>query len=686
MGSVFSEHARKYYEMGLNVIPVQGKVPIIQAWQAYSTSPMTDGEFDNFEIKFQTGNIGIGLVLGEASKVIALDIDTDDKKILDSLPKSTCVRRGKKGEVRFFKWRAGLSNKSIKGVLDFMVTGRQVVLPPSVHPDGMNYVWTGSTGLDDNLPDWPEYNFEFKPSVGGSGEGRNNTLKNQASAALFAGDKSIQTIAEELYEYDLVNHSPPLFSDSSEPHMGKGKESAYNFVLRISKSIPKPTEPVKIQAELVIKKIEKNNIPVITKEDGLLFNFMNLFTQVTTQKIHGVGIGCGISLISACIGNRIRLGSIYPNTFCLNIAGTGQGKSQGMKLIKFLLRDLDIIGAGTYRSKKAIHEGFLASGNGSRVRIDLIDEISGLFRHMNSKTGNAFSVEMAETFCSLYTASNDQLDGIKQATQENSIGLIRNPYGVILGATTPEMAASTFNTEMISQGLITRFLVCKDELLPEDFNIEPPNMISMNELKGLSEMRAGINELWALPWESEARAGIVKVNPGEWGIICTNIKWGTGSLALLEDTFRKKIGIKQRNAKQDWEQQGLSRLYENLIKLCIIHWASRFAVGLSTIDEGIEPQSVTWADKILSWSFNSFCDFFGGLSETHDGSSVGTLGQKLSRAKEKLRKIESGASVYKKDFYKFFNGNIDKVEINKVIASFEDQGLVTKMGDFWLKI
>ena len=91
---------------------------------------------------------GVGLACG---KIIGLDHDTDDPKLLAALeriiPSSPVRKRGARGFTTFFFHASGeIASRKFKIgdkiVFETLVNGRQTVIPPSVHPDtGIPYHW-----------------------------------------------------------------------------------------------------------------------------------------------------------------------------------------------------------------------------------------------------------------------------------------------------------------------------------------------------------------------------------------------------------------------------------------------------------------------------------------------------------------------------------------------------------------
>lgn len=141
--AIFLDHVDHYITSGLPAIPLirRDKRPAITNWSRFCASMPEPVELQRWKEIYAEGNIG--LPLGTASGLCMIDIDVEDpsliQKIIEALPPSPWHRRGKKGLVLAYK-HTGINNFVIKdsngrGMLDFLSAGRQVVLPPSIHPD-----------------------------------------------------------------------------------------------------------------------------------------------------------------------------------------------------------------------------------------------------------------------------------------------------------------------------------------------------------------------------------------------------------------------------------------------------------------------------------------------------------------------------------------------------------------------
>ncbi|MBZ0162844.1 MAG: bifunctional DNA primase/polymerase [Notoacmeibacter sp.] len=92
-----------------------------------------------------------------ASQLVAVDLDHDVQgihaDILRAIPESPCAKRGAKGQTLFYMAPASLPGRNFRvdtddgsvGVLDFLASGKQTVIPPTIHPGtGEPYVWLGT--------------------------------------------------------------------------------------------------------------------------------------------------------------------------------------------------------------------------------------------------------------------------------------------------------------------------------------------------------------------------------------------------------------------------------------------------------------------------------------------------------------------------------------------------------------
>lgn len=164
--SIFNQFAPAYHAKGMSVIPlhVNSKRPLTTAWSDFSEYLVPDDIHQQWLSLPADHNIG--LVLGRQSNIGALDIDYADQDLIDAilemLPKGydKWKRVGAKGMVLAFRFnpkvpRAFKIIDKQKGTLvEYLCTGQQIVLPPSIHPDTKK-PYTSNSNLWEVVDDLP---------------------------------------------------------------------------------------------------------------------------------------------------------------------------------------------------------------------------------------------------------------------------------------------------------------------------------------------------------------------------------------------------------------------------------------------------------------------------------------------------------------------------------------------------
>lgn len=473
---IFKENATEYWESDFVVIPLKGKIPVVNNWSAFAKTRPSEVLLDSWINKYPRHNIG--LVTGKLSGVIAIDIDKDEAKRL--VPPSPIVKKGKKGETRFFKYNGETNFKRHDIGIELLSDGNQTVLPPSIHPETREaYSWTSTeTLLSYDIDDLPVLPQEFFDSVGlvpvlrsNDSGGRHNKLLEICSAMLGRGE-AIDDIVEELVRYDKENHKDPYFDDLNEPHKGKGRVSALKMVTSVADTIVKkggdlkkaPKVEIVLGEEEVQKKIDESKKKMkevkFPKSSSQVFNELSGFILATSYKRRPkFAMASALSLMGTVLSNKVQFRGSTPNLYQLIVAESGEGKDVPLKTPKKLLIKnglLQYVGLESYRGDKSIVKRFEVQ----RERIDTIDEISKLFKAMNSK-GNIFSSNIGEVLTEIWNSSADLYTGF--TTSNETTGMVFRPCLSLLGATTPDSFSKTFSDGMLMQGFGARFLYIFDE-------------------------------------------------------------------------------------------------------------------------------------------------------------------------------------------------------------------------------
>lgn len=170
----FNTTAARLIERGYSVIPIipgekrpgeyKGDQWVgMNQWQRFCDKAPAQFQLDMWAKWPQPS---ICLALGRASNVTAIDFDYGSPEVRAALeaclPPSPVKKMGAKGYTALYRGFAVASKKYLLdgvSVIEVLAHGKQTVLPPSLHPDGMNYQWTTPDTLEDltasELPELP---------------------------------------------------------------------------------------------------------------------------------------------------------------------------------------------------------------------------------------------------------------------------------------------------------------------------------------------------------------------------------------------------------------------------------------------------------------------------------------------------------------------------------------------------
>ena len=165
MTSPFRQAAPRLREMGYSVVPLLERSKIIKMpeWSQYCDKYASEATFDHWLKMSDHYNNNIGVCLGSASGVVGVDLDKDidglHERITRILGESPIRKAGRQGYTAFYRYSNQRSfSRNLNGVhvIDFLSSGKQTVVPPSVHPEGMAYRWltpqTFENTYSDKLP------------------------------------------------------------------------------------------------------------------------------------------------------------------------------------------------------------------------------------------------------------------------------------------------------------------------------------------------------------------------------------------------------------------------------------------------------------------------------------------------------------------------------------------------------
>lgn len=673
--SIFQTHAKKYFEAGIPVIPLRGKIPIVTGWQEWALRPQTEDELDVLIERYPNANIGAVMGLW----AIALDIDTDDERVLATIPYSPIRRKGKKGLIAIYKANQLPNNPGREFPVELLGAGRQIVLPPSIHPETNEpYQWVGEEDVL-SFKDFPEItasqikmveaackrNGIFRKAGGvnlqeGSDPvcltdpGRNNYLSRVAYAMACDGEE-LESIAERLLYLDEKEHETPWFSDKTEPHRGRN-----------------PKAIAQRMAERAIAKSNKLGHRIDKSDEPLIVDFPNTKINVRAPKARGImglfqeycelsangnqdalGLGGAIALMSAICSNRFKTSyhqfEIWPNLYIFNLANSGYGKETAQKALRDLLFDTDLLGAATYKSGSSIIMGLVEQ----RVRLDIIDECAMLLKAMCARED--YKSDMVDVLSSLYTASSGYFAGFTSKGDGKNFGACWNPCVNILGSTTPAGFKNSVNKEMAAKGLMPRCLTFWQKDVGEFKEYDDTNR--RKEL--FDEIKRLVRALMSEECEKEEiqmnifdakGATMTRFHP-------ENIPISRGAINAIID-IRKKY-FYEGKGDESFEGPFKNRFAENVVKLAL-----HDAIGLGLREIGLD--SIEWAYDVVKYQWESSKELYE-LANSRNETEKNSI--------EIFNFIKKKGIASKMDVYKSFK-NIPKNQRDDMINTLVQSGMI----------
>lgn len=647
--NIYANFASKYHELGLPVIPLEGKSPkgtSLIGWQKYSDEPLSTYQLDQWTSDLPYNNIG--LVLGKQSGVVAFDLDQESPEVLKAyekcIPKSPVIKKGKKGFTAFYRFQnqqnAKIMDNNRNTVVDFLCDRRQTVLPPSVHPEtGTEYTWlTPDTLLDIKVNDLPDinnahiramekdlYGMAIAPGDGPV-MGRNDYLKSYA-AHLVARGLDIERIVQELVQEDLNRHpNNPLFSDPREfgSLAGNPMGTALKFYSNILGSIndqrsrrgEKPVGFVELtevaEPRDPPKAFEYKPLPA---PRGIMKLYVDYCQKASKGNVDALALGGAIALMGAFCSNRWRIGNTWSNIYVMNIAPSGTGKGVTQDLAKRCLNEFGLVGAANYKSSTAVVQNLPKQ----QERLDFFDEGSHILQGMANNQSHQSS--LVEYLSMLFSCSSSQFLGDTSAGKGDNKGACYNPCVNVLMSTTPIGFSSSVNRTMAGKGLLPRFLAFYQHDVGE---WHPP--ASQSELEPIERQIKALLKMYALdkPLHRDSAPLGKYFTPGkapEMGYKYNpfDLIPETAAQDLLTEFDRRTFNERKRDL-ESFESAFNARFTELVLKLSII-------ASISEGHDQVAVESVQWAIEVVEAQWHNIQNLYrlGAAENARESSLIRVL-------------------------------------------------------------
>lgn len=597
--NIFKELYKKYYEKGLVVLPDKYGDKKFALKDLSTLNPkLDDSKLDEIANKLKESNIA--LVLGKVSGVVAIDVDTDRDEYLDPIrhliPDSPVEKKGAKGFTRFYRYSNENSETlKVNGemVLELLSDGKKSTLPPSLHPNGGNYIWTSEKTLLDidinKLPILPPAMISHMQLVLSSKfpdskvkeYGRVITGRNQLLSVelgnLLNENLSIETTLNKLIEIDKEKNNPAYFTDPNEHRSTDAVTNAMNFYAshlvsvnsrryREGKEYLTPVlevkQAVEVEEKPQPKKLKAQQVKKLKSQEFLRVPSALKQTYETILKNSWIpqpelAMGAVLSLFSTLTSRKFVFQGISPNLYILNISKSGTGKDYVQQFVKQTIDEIganSLLGAGDYVSDAALVDSL----RGQPVRLDIMDEAGGILKTVNSGKSE-YNGKMADILAELYTSSNSRFLG--RAKAEGVVGATNRPNVNILASTTPTGFKEGVTRTAIDKGLLGRFLIFQGDSDVRSVRIKKLAELDINTEQHLQ---------WLKSYNPEESELTLKGNKQE----VTELKADKEADKRLDEIFEEFDDLRIE-CQEKPSAPIIARLYQQMIKLIIIHACSR---------------------------------------------------------------------------------------------------------------
>jgi hypothetical protein len=687
----YVDNQKSYQTAGYSVIPGKyaSKMPAIKNWSEYCYRLPTVDEVVSWTNNFSQTNLD--LALGEASGVIALDIDTVDQRILDVimpiLPESPVVKRGSKGETRFFRF-SGEQTDSLKFngdmVVEILSSNKKTTLPPSRHPNGLDYVWTSELTLltvdKSTLPILPPALFAHlgsvlkskfpdmvQPSLGKTYSGRNDELSSFCGK-LIQENTPIGEAVNELIKYDIETNEPPLFTDANEFRHTEPVTNALVFYsnhlstinnrhYRDSNAYEVPIMPKKedVSGKSKVEAPEKQRSvsDIMQLAPTVLKTLHTTLLSNSWIKQPDLALGACLTLISTLTSRKVAFQGLSPNLYVLNISPSGSGKDKPQSFVKEILIDMradGLLGAGDYVSDASLMDG-LAN---KPIRLDILDEAGGILRTVNSSKSD-YGGKMADILAELYTSSNTKYLG--RQTAEGNKGTCYRPNVNILASTTPTGFSEGVSRKAIEKGLMGRFLIFLGDTNAKAERLRSFPKVPEYVKEQLTFWHGFRVEDYSENATEQELGGITQTY--------IDLKASRGAEEELDAIFAKLDKLRRETQQDDPKLPIIARLYQQMVKLVVISACCRTVQDVPVIQK----KDVDFAYSLIMYYFDTIGDvvdkyIFENKTQMNSQKVINTI-------------LNNGGFMTKEELYKKTR-TLTKRERENILEDLLASGLISR--------
>lgn len=369
---------------------------------------------------------------------------------------------------------------------------------------------------------------------------------------------------------------------------------------------------------------------------GLVGEIAQFIYQAAPRPVPEIALAGAMGLMAGICGRAYNISGTGLNQYILCLAMTGAGKEAMASGIDKIINAVQLsvpvasefVGPAEIASGQALIK-YLA--NKSQSFVSVLGEFGLRLRSMSSERANGAEIALRRMLLDLYNKSGHGQVARPSiyADSDKNTNLIQSPAFSILGESTPERFYEILNEEMISEGLLPRFMLI-------EYRGERP---ALNVNAGAAEPSQALVEKVA---NLMVYAKTTMANRKVINIVSTN---------EADELLRKfdKFSDKQINST---DKEIIRQLW-NRAHIKVLKIAGLLAVGVNVSNPIIEVEHVEWAKHIVEHDIRSLSSKFEkgevgkSLSELKQTSEVKRIMKEFVTMKpEKLKSYQISEQLY----------------------------------------
>lgn len=379
---------------------------------------------------------------------------------------------------------------------------------------------------------------------------------------------------------------------------------------------------------------------------GLLGEIAQFIYAAAPRPVPEIAIAAAIGLMAGICGRAYNVSSTGLNQYVLLLAKTGRGKEaiqSGISKIIAAVRQQvpsieECIGPDEIASGPALYK-YLNKNPGF---VSVLSEFGLRLASLSDSHGNGSNMSLRRMILQLYAKSgfNDVAHPSIYSDKDKNIAAIPSPAFSILGESTPHTFYKNLNEEMISEGLLPRFLLIEYDGERVAENVNHAAAIPSNDLVDkLAQIAAN-----AATVENSQPRRVITVNfSSEAAAIST--KYSHRCDKFINNKNNNEVVIELWN-----------RAHLKVLKLAAI-----VSVGINMWNPTIEREHLEWAIDMVD-------DDIKTLTAKFDSGKIGANTQEIKQIEEVQRVIKEYVTAEWKDVLKYCYPKDKQLHTDKVIS------------------